>query len=56
LRAEQTELARIKKRKALGELIEREDMRIAVMSAFVRVKNSLLKIPKKARRLWTRRI
>lgn len=46
-RMEQIALAQIKKRKALGELIERRDMVIAVSSAFARVKGVLLKIAKK---------
>lgn len=46
-RIEQIELAKIKKRKALGELIERRDMVIAVSAAFARVKSVLLKIARK---------
>jgi phage terminase Nu1 subunit (DNA packaging protein) len=47
LRIEQIELAKIKKRKTLGELVERSELRIAVSSVFARVKTVLLKIPKK---------
>ncbi|WP_167497090.1 hypothetical protein [Agrobacterium pusense] len=47
LRKEQIELARIKRRKVLGELVERIDLRLAVSSAFARVKTVLLKVPKK---------
>lgn len=47
LRKEQIELARIKRRKVLGELVERADVRIAVSGAFARVKTVLLKVPKK---------
>ncbi|NKJ77748.1 hypothetical protein [Rhizobium leguminosarum] len=47
LRIEQIELARIKKRKALAELVERVDVRQAVAGAFTRVKTVLLKISKK---------
>jgi len=57
LRGVQIELAEIKKRKTLGELIERSDMLQAVSSAFSRVKTVLLKIPKKhAGRLATMEI
>lgn len=45
-RIEQIELAKIKKRKALGELIERSDMVLAVSAAFARAKRVFLKIPK----------
>lgn len=47
LRKEQIELARIKRRKVMGELVERSDLRVAVSGAFARVKTVLLKIPKK---------
>ncbi|MFN3506618.1 MAG: hypothetical protein ACK4ZU_04015 [Allorhizobium sp.] len=47
LRKEQVGLAKIKRRKILGELVERFHLRSAVSAAFVRVKTVLLKIPKK---------
>lgn len=47
LRKEQIELAKIKRRKVMAELIERVDMRLAVSAAFARVKSVLLKVPKK---------
>ncbi len=47
LRVEQRALAVIKKRKALGELVERVDVRQAIAGAFTRVKTVLLKISKK---------
>ena len=47
-RIEQIEIARIKKRKALGELIERSDMVLAVSAAFARARRVLLKIAKKS--------
>lgn len=47
LREEQIKLTKIKRRKVLGELVERIDLRIAVSRAFSRVKTVLLKIPKK---------
>ena len=46
-RAELVQLAQIKKNIALGKLIWRRDMVIAVSAAFARVKSVLLKIPKK---------
>lgn len=47
LRGEQIALTRIKRRKVMGELIERVDMRLAVSAAFSRVKTVFLKVPKK---------
>lgn len=47
LRQEQIALAKIKRRKIMGELVERYDLRLAVSGAFARVKTVLLKIPKK---------
>jgi phage terminase Nu1 subunit (DNA packaging protein) len=47
LRQEQILLARIKRRKTLGQLVERAVMRLAVSAAFMRVRTVLLKIPKK---------
>ncbi|WP_313194866.1 hypothetical protein [Shinella zoogloeoides] len=46
LRREQIALAKIKRRKVLGELVERNDLRIAVSKAFSRVKTVLMRIPK----------
>lgn len=46
-RAELVQLAQIKKNIALGKLVERRDMVLAVSAAFARVKGVLLKIPKK---------
>lgn len=47
LRGEQIALTRIKRRKIMGELVERSALRLAVSGAFARVKSVLLKIPKK---------
>lgn len=47
LRKEQIGLAKIKRRKIMGELVERVDLRLAVSAAFARVKTVLLKVPKK---------
>jgi len=47
LRKEQIIITRIKRRKIMGELVERVDLRLAVSAAFSRVKTVLLKVSKK---------